>query len=243
MAAALPDAMLATASADPATIVAARGSLRLALVAALQHLPARQRAVLILRDVLALPAAEVAEMLGTTVPAVKSALQRARAQVEHLAPAEDAVSEPVDQRALLDRFVDAFENADVDALLRLLTADAVVEMPPRPAWFTGRDDIRRFFASWVFRHGSYRTVPTGANGQPAFGLYRRGDGGLHHAIGVMVLTVTAKGITRITAFRDPILLDSFGLPATRAAAPAAGRRDRSGADRAPGSLQAGRIGP
>src|SRR5215469_15476055 len=134
-----PDAMMTPESADPAAIVAAREGLRLALIASLQYLPPRQRAVLVLRDVLAFPAAEVAVMLGTTTVSVKSALQRARARLEELAPAADRVTEPAapQARALLDQYIAAFENADAAALERLLVRDAVLEATPMRTWFAG----------------------------------------------------------------------------------------------------------
>ena len=220
-----PDALLATASGDPAAIVASRAGTRLALIASLQHLPARQRAVLILRDVLAWRAAEVAELLGTTTAAVKSALQRARARLEEAAPAEDQLVEPAgaDQRALLDRYMKAFQDADIAALLRLLREDAQWEMPPLPAWFAGREAIGRFLASQVFgAPRAWRMVPTSANGQPAFATYLCGPDGGYHAHAIQVLTVTATGIARVVAFLDPSLFGAFGLPATHdAAAPAA----------------------
>ncbi|GAA2639359.1 sigma-70 family RNA polymerase sigma factor [Actinomadura fulvescens] len=200
---------------DPATIVAARGSLRLALIAALQHLPARQRAVLILRDVLALRAAEVADLLDISVPAVKSILQRARAQLGQVAPSENDLTEAPSphQRQLLDRFVAAFENADIATLTNLLTEDAVLEMPPTPTWFAGRDNIGAFFASRVLvAPDTFRLVPTASNGQPAAAMYRRGPDGVHHAHGVMVLSASDSGITHIVAFRDPALLEVFKLP-------------------------------
>ncbi|HEY3688324.1 MAG TPA: sigma-70 family RNA polymerase sigma factor [Streptosporangiaceae bacterium] len=211
----LPDRMLRSGPDDPAAIVAARGRLRLALIAALQYLPARQRAVLILRDVLALRAAEVAELLGVSVPAVKSILQRARAQLGQAAPAEDDMTEASGayERDLLDRYVTAFENADVAALMGLLTADAVLEMPPTPTWFAGRDAVAGFFAARVLTApGAVRMVPTAANGQPAAAMYQRGPDGAHRVHAVMVLTATAAGIAHITAFRDPVLFDLFGLP-------------------------------
>jgi RNA polymerase sigma-70 factor (ECF subfamily) len=221
----IPDALLEAAAGDPATIVASRAGLRLALIAVLQHLPARQRVVLILRDVLAWRAAEVAELLGTTTVAVKSALQRARARLEQTAPTEDRVVEPVgaDQRALLDRYMAAFEAADIAALLRLLREDAQWEMPPLPAWFAVRQAIGRFLASQVFgAPRAWRMVPTRANGQPAFATYLRGPDGGYHAHAIQVVTVTAAGIARVVAFLDPSLFALFGLPATHdAAAPAA----------------------
>src|SRR5579864_3357842 len=131
-----PDAMLTPESADPAVIVAAREGLRLALIASLQYLPPRQRAILVLRDVLAFPAAEVAVMLGTTTVSVKSGLHRARARLRELAPAADQVSEPTAPRAraLLDQYIAAFENADAAALERLLTEDASIEATPLRTW-------------------------------------------------------------------------------------------------------------
>jgi RNA polymerase sigma-70 factor (ECF subfamily) len=227
----MPDALLATAPADPATIVAARAGLRLALVAALQHLPARQRAVLILRDVLAWRAAEVAELLGTTTVAVNSALQRARTQLEQVAAVEDEVVEPAeaDRRALLDRYVAAFEEADITALLELLRDDAVMEMPPFATWFIGRDNIARFLAPRVFvRPGDTRMILTAANGQPAVASYHRGHDGVHHAHAVHVLTVTASGIARIVAFLDPSLVVRFGLAPTCGDAPGVASSTTSG---------------
>jgi len=225
----IPDALLAMPG-DPAMIVVARDSIRLAFIAALQHLPARQRAVLILRDVLAMRAAEVAGLLGTTTTAVNSALQRARVQLEQVAPAEDEVAEPGDasQRELVDRYVAAFENADVTALTGLLRADVVLEMPPLPTWFTGAEAFGRFYAFRVFAvPDAWRVIPAGANGQPAFALYKRADDGVHRAHSVVVLTIAGAGIARVVAFADPRLFPSFGLPQTHpATARAAARRLR-----------------
>jgi RNA polymerase sigma-70 factor, ECF subfamily len=210
-----PDRLVRAGSDDPATIVAARGSLRLALVAALQYLPPRQRAVLILRDVLALRAAEVAELLGVSVPAVKSILQRARARLGQVAPSEDDTTEAAgaQQRELLDRYVAAFENADLTALMGLLTEDAVLEMPPTPTWFAGRESIGRFFGSRVLTvPGAIRLVPTAANGQPAVAMYKRGPDDVHHIHSVMVLAASGAGITHIATFRDPALFELFDLP-------------------------------
>ncbi|MEV4179286.1 sigma-70 family RNA polymerase sigma factor [Nonomuraea sp. NPDC049709] len=217
-----PDRLLTAGSDDPATIVAARASLRLALIAALQHLPPRQRAVLILRDVLALRAAEVAEMLGISVPAVKSVLQRARAQLGQAAPAEDDTPEisGTRRRELLDRYVAAFQNADISALMELLTEDAVLEMPPTPTWFAGRESVVRFFATRVLTGpGACRMVPTAANGQPAVAMYQRGPDGVHHVHAVMVLSASDTGIRQIIAFRDPSLFELFELPRTLGPAP------------------------
>jgi RNA polymerase sigma-70 factor (ECF subfamily) len=206
-----PDTLLGI---DPATVVSARGSLRLALVAALQHLPARQRAVLLLRDVLGWPAAEVADLLDTSVPAVKSALQRARAQLRSAAPDEDQLTEPADpdRRALLDRYATAFQNADLAGLVRLLRADAVLEMPPVATWFTGRDTVARFLTTTASAPNGVRLVPTGANGQPALADYRRDADGVFRAHGIHVFTVRGGLVARMTAFLDPGLFPRFGLP-------------------------------
>ena len=144
-----PDAMVTPESADPAAIVAAREGLRLALIASLQYLPPRQQAALVLRDVLAFPAADVAVMLGTTTAAVKGALQRARARLEEVAPVADQIAEPTAPRAraLLDQYIAAFENADAAALERLLTEDAVIEATPLRTWFAGRKTCIPFLRS------------------------------------------------------------------------------------------------
>jgi len=193
----IPDAMIA----DPAAIVASRGSVRLALVAALQHLSARQRAVLLLRDVLAWPAAEVASLLGTSVAAVNSLLQRARTQLADVS--EDTVTETPEQRSLLDRFAAAFENSDADLLSRLLAEEVTLEMPPYSTWFAGRHAVSTFLGR-VVRAGSWRLLPTSANGQPAFATYLDG-----HEHGITVLSLTSDRIDRVVAFHDPGLFRWF----------------------------------
>ena len=203
----VPDALIgdgavagAARPGDPAAIVAARDSIRLAFIAALQYLPARQRAVLILRDVLAWRAAEVAELLGTSTAAVNSLLQRARAQLDRVAPAENEITEPGDasQRALLDQYVAAFSGADVPALMRLLRADAELEMPPYLTWFSGREAIARFLAARTGGVGGiWRTARTRANGQPAIAVYLPGSDGVPRAHAIQVVTVTGPGIARI----------------------------------------------
>ena len=208
----MPDVLV---SADPASIVTSRTSMRLALIAALQYLPARQRAVLILRDVLQWRAAEVAELLGMTTTAVNGMLQRARARLAEAAPAQDEIQEPADpdDRALADRYAAAFENADVAALTELLRADAVLEMPPLPTWFSGRATVLGFLQAQVLREpGLFRLLPTSANGQPAFAAYLRDAGGVHRAHGILVLTIAASRVTRATMFMDPDLLATFGMP-------------------------------
>ncbi len=205
-----PDAL---AGGDPAVITAGRENIRLAFVAALQHLPPRQRAVLLLRDVLAWRAAEVAELLGTSTTAVNSALQRARARLHQVAPEDLAEPPEAVRRDLLDRYVTAFVEADIEALTRLLAEDAVLQMPPFLTWFAGRDAIGRFFASvFVAVPGSVRVIVTVANGQPAMGTYRRGDNGEFHAHSIHVLTIAGSAITRIDTFPDASLFPAFALP-------------------------------
>jgi RNA polymerase sigma-70 factor (ECF subfamily) len=210
-----PDALLPGGPADPAAIAVSRESVRLALIAALQYLPARQRAVLLLRDVLGWRAAEVADLLDTSTAAVNSALQRARGQLRQAAPAKDEMREPddADRRALLDRYAAAFENADVAALMELLREDAVLEMPPQPIWFAGRDLVGRFMAAWVLtERGAFKMIPTAANGQSAFVAYLRESDGVYRAHAIQVLTVSAGRIDRIVSFNDAALFPAFGMP-------------------------------
>ncbi|WP_040811787.1 sigma-70 family RNA polymerase sigma factor [Nocardia concava] len=205
-----PDALLG--EGDPAAVVAARESVRLAFVAALQHLPPMQRAVLILRDVLALRANEVAGLLETSTAAVNSALQRAHAGLAGLeaAPAELADAE---QRALLDRYVEAFESMDVDALKRILREDALLQMPPFLAWFLGRDAVAAFMTRVFTRGEAFRLLPTRANGRPAVAAYVRRGGDVFEAANLHILTLDGDGIARMDLFHDPDLFRFFGLPA------------------------------
>ncbi|GAA3231249.1 sigma-70 family RNA polymerase sigma factor [Actinocorallia longicatena] len=207
-----PDAMLG----DPADVLASRGSLRLAFVAALQHLPARQRAVLILREVLGWPAADVTTTLDMTTAAVNSALQRARARLGEAGLDEDQIDEPADpgRRTQIDRYVAAFENADLTALAKLLTDDCVLEMPPFLNWYSGRDQYVRFIARvFTLRGTAWRLVPARANGQPALAAYTRAADGAYDLHSLQVLTVTERGLARNTTFQDPEVFLSFGLPA------------------------------
>jgi RNA polymerase sigma-70 factor (ECF subfamily) len=209
-----PSALLAGEHDDPAAVAASRAGVRLAFVAALQYLSARQRAVLILRDVLEWPAADVADLLGTTTTAVNSALRRARAQLAHALPAQDELAEPAerDRRALLDRFAAAIENADASAMAELLRADVALEMPPQLTWFTGRQAVADFIARFLLTEpGRLRAVPVTANGQDAFAVYERKPDGAYHAHAVLVLTLTRTGIARIVSFQDRGLFGSFGL--------------------------------
>jgi RNA polymerase sigma-70 factor (ECF subfamily) len=210
----VPDAMVAPDSADPAAIVAAREGLRLALIASLQYLPPRQRAVLVLRDVLAFPATEVAVMLGTTTVSVKSALQRARARLGELALAASQITEPTAPRAraLLDQYIAAFESADAAALERLLTEDTVLEATPMRTWFAGRKTCVLFLRDHLMGSpGDWRMLATNANGQPAAAAYTRDQHGNYQAYGICVLTVTSAGIRRISSFGDPGLVTVFGF--------------------------------
>ncbi|GIM94155.1 sigma-70 family RNA polymerase sigma factor [Paractinoplanes toevensis] len=210
----VPDALVLPDSADPAAIVAAREAVRLALVASLQHLPPRQRAVLVLRDVLAFPAGDVAVLLGTTTASVKSALQRARARLAELSLTAGQVVEPATPRAreLLDQYIAAFENADAAALERLLLTDATLEATPLRTWFAGRGVCVPFLRRHLLGSpGTWRMLPTSANGQPAAAAYLRDQQGNYQAYGICVLTVTDKGIGRITSFGDPRLVTAFGF--------------------------------
>jgi RNA polymerase sigma-70 factor (ECF subfamily) len=203
---------------DPAAVTASRAGIRLAFVAALQYLNARQRAILILRDVLDWPAAEVAELLGTTTTAVNSGLRRARAQLAQALPAEDEITEPsgdMAARALIDRFAAAFENADLAELAEILRADVALEMPPTPAWFAGREAVLRFYAARPLAAGpgAFRMVPVDANGEQAFAVYRRQAAGTFAFHAITILTVTATGISRIVTFLDSRLAGPFRLPA------------------------------
>jgi RNA polymerase sigma-70 factor (ECF subfamily) len=207
---ALPDAWVE----DPAAVVASRENLRLALVASLQHLPAQQRAVLLLRDVLAFPAAEVAAMLDISVAAVKSALQRARARMRDASPSADEIIEPTEPRALelLEQYMAAFESADTALLEEALRRDAALEMVGSRTWFAGRATCLPFLAGVVGIPGDWRMVAIAANGQPAAAAYRRNEDGVLRAFGIAVLEVTVAGIARIVVFDEPALVTLFGQP-------------------------------
>ncbi|HJZ72653.1 MAG TPA: sigma-70 family RNA polymerase sigma factor [Vicinamibacterales bacterium] len=191
-------------------------AISLAFVTALQVLPARQRAVLVLREVLGYHANEVADMLDSTVESVNSALKRARAGLRRrLAPTDGRESPPAPdsraERAVVAKFVRAWESGDVDALVAVLTADVSVSMPPIPLEYHGRDVVARFFAS-LMRRRSHDLVPTRANGQPAFGAYLRGaTGGIRHGTGLIVLTLAGDRICAMTRFESSVLR-WFGLP-------------------------------
>ncbi|MGH2672554.1 MAG: sigma-70 family RNA polymerase sigma factor [Actinomycetota bacterium] len=210
----VPDDRVVPENGDPAEVAESRETIRLAFVTALQHLPPRQRAVLILHEVLRWKASEVAELLETTVASVNSALQRARAT---LAAADvEALSEPDDeeQRALLARYVDAFERYDMDSLTSLLQQDATWNMPPYELWLQKHDDIRRWcLGPGIGCRGSH-LIPTTANGSPAFGQYKPDPDGGYEPWSLQVLEISGGRIAGITFFLDTAsLFPLFGLPA------------------------------
>jgi RNA polymerase sigma-70 factor (TIGR02960 family) len=214
-----PDALLAGGLGtplDPEARYEQTEAMSLAFVTALQILPARQRAVLILRDVLGYHAQEVANLLETTSESVTSALKRARASLQRRLPAAGeqprppAPNSPAEE-ALGARFVQAYESGRVEALVALLTDDASLSMPPVPLEYVGRDAVARFWAS-VLPHRRYRLVPTRANGQPAFGTYLRDPtSGILHGAGLLVLTLAGDRISAMTRFENSVLA-WFGLP-------------------------------
>lgn len=206
-----PDSLLAATTSDPATVVTARETMRLAFVAALQLLPPQQRAVLILREVLGWSAAEVAALLDVSVAAVNSALQRARS---HLPADTDSLVQPAEQRQreLLDRYVAAFQTADVDELVAVLTEDALYEMPPFLTWFQGSTAIGGFLGPRMRAFGKTPVVRTSANGQPAVALYPATADGQHRLHALHVLTLASHGVGRIVAFMDIDALRRFDLP-------------------------------
>jgi RNA polymerase sigma-70 factor, ECF subfamily len=210
----IPDAQIVNPTADPAEQVVARESVRLAFVAALQHLPARQRAVLILREVLKWRAADVAELLDTTVVSVNSALQRARTTLAERDITGDSVAAPItpEQQALLARYIDAFTRFDLDSLVALLREDATMSMPPYPMWLRGAQEMR----TWLRGPGSEcrgsRLAAIAANGSPAFAQWRRDPQGGFHAWSIHVLQLSGDRIAGIDFFVDPDLFPLFGLP-------------------------------
>nr|WP_305071290.1 sigma-70 family RNA polymerase sigma factor [Mycobacterium sp. IDR2000157661] len=205
--------------ADPAVIVGSRESVRLAFVAALQHLSARQRAVLVLREVLQWKAAEVAEAIGTSTAAVNSLLQRARAQLDAVGPSEDDDLKPPESpeaQDRLSRYIEAFESYDIDKLVELFTADAVWEMPPFDGWYQGPENIVLLSKTHcpAGGPGDMRFIRTTANGQPAGALYMLNrETGVHEPFQMHVLAVGADGITHVVAFHMTSF-EKYGLPAS-----------------------------
>ena len=214
-----PDARLDAAQASllgPEARYEQTEAVSLAFVTALQILPPRQLAVLILRDVLGFTASEVADMLDTSVDSVKSALKRARAGLAQRRPSighrepPPAPDSPTEE-AIVASFVRAWESADLDALVTLLTDDVFMSMPPMPFEYQGRDVVARFSAGLFGAGRRFDLVPTRANGQPAFGAYLRGADGVSHGVGLYVLTLTGGYICAMTRFENSVL-PSFGLP-------------------------------
>jgi RNA polymerase sigma-70 factor (ECF subfamily) len=204
-------------SEDPASIVVGRESIRLAFVAALQHLSSRQRAALLMREVLQWKASEVAEALATTTTAVNSLLQRARAQLDEIAPTEDGVVEPstTQTQELLKKYVDSFERYDIDQLVTLFTQEAVWEMPPFVGWYQGAENIGALIRGNcpAKAAGDMRMVATSANGQPAYGLYMRDEEtGRHLPFQLHVVEVTGDRVGHVACFFDLRLFERFGLP-------------------------------
>ncbi|WP_317159543.1 sigma-70 family RNA polymerase sigma factor [[Mycobacterium] appelbergii] len=206
-------------STDPVNIVGSRESVRLAFVAALQHLSPRQRAVLVMREVLQWKAAEVGEAIGTSTAAVNSLLQRARAQLDAVGPSEDdniAAPESPEAQDLLGRYISAFEAYDIDRLVELFTAEAIWEMPPFDTWYQGPQaigDLSRYKCP-AEGPGDMRFIPTTANGQPAAAMYLLNrETGRHEAFQLHVLDISPDGISHVVAFMEPSLFDKFGLAA------------------------------
>jgi RNA polymerase sigma-70 factor (ECF subfamily) len=213
----IPDDRVLSGGADPADLALSRETIRLAFVAALQHLPPRQRAVLILREVLRWKATEVAELLETSVASVNSALQRARATLAASDLTEDDSLQPMDdeQRALLASYVDAFQRYDMDSLTALLHKDATWSMPPFALWLQGHPEIRNFCMGTGIGCNGSRLIPTVANGSPAFGQYKpSGSGAGYEPWALQVLEIVDGQIVGISFFLDTAtLFPLFGLPA------------------------------
>jgi RNA polymerase sigma-70 factor (TIGR02960 family) len=215
----LPDELgdFASEAADPALRYQRRESVELAFIAALQHLPQKQRAVLILRDALDFSAAESAEMLGTSVSSVNSALQRARSNVEERLPKATQQQELAavgddGVRHLVESLVGAWERADLESLLALLSEDVRFSMPPLPAWFEGLEGVGAFFGERVFEM-SWQLRPVRANGQLGFACYSRAKDGDRFRLGAInLLSLRAGKVNQISAFLDPALYRYFGLP-------------------------------
>ena len=214
-----PDAWLDDSPGGPESRYEQREAIELAFIAALQLLPARQRAVLILRDVLGFSGAEVAEMLETTAASAYSLLQRAHATIDGRLPerSQQATLRLLGDRqlaALVDRYTTAWADGDVDAIAAMLTDGAALAMPPTPTWFRGRETVAAFLQAHPFDGPpKWRLLPTAANGQPAMGVYRRGSTGLFIPYGLTVLTLEHDRIDEITTFRNPSAPETFGLPA------------------------------
>src|SRR4051794_1365039 len=212
----MPDAAMLPEAGDPAELAAQRETLRLAFVAALQHLPPRQRAVLILREVLRWQASEVAELLGMTTVSVNSALQRARATIDELdIDGSGGVTLTGEEQDLLTRYVDYFERYDIENLVALIAEDAEFTMPPLPLWIRGTDDIARFYVGAGAACEDSRMIATFANGCAAFGAYKHAENGVREPWALQVIETRDGKITGLHHFIDtlaPQLFEQFGLP-------------------------------
>lgn len=211
----IPDAWIAPPEHDPAAVVIARESIRLALIASLQHLSSRQRAILVLREVLGFSAPETADILGTTAAAVKSGLQRARARLDEMDPGPAELLKSTDERAraLLAGYIAAFERSDAGLLQQVLRTDATLEATPFRDWQSGRAMCIQMLDTYVLGSpGDWRMMATTANGQPAAVVYHLDTNGTHTADGVVVLTPTSAGISCVTKFHDPALVSTFAFP-------------------------------
>ena len=211
-----PDALIDTFEPGPEARYDARESIALSFVAGLQHLPTQQRTALVLRDVLGFSATEVAEMLDSTPAAVNSALQRARAGFQPMrAPDRVTLPRSPHEAEVVDRFVDAIQQGDLQRVISLLTDDAQLTMPPEPFEFHGPRSIAQFLERAVFWGHDLKVVPTRANNDPAFGYYRPDpNANVHRASGFMVLKVTGERVSSMTRFGDKSLFACFGLPRT-----------------------------
>jgi RNA polymerase sigma-70 factor (ECF subfamily) len=217
-----PDAWIPETPAGPEAQVSLRQSVTLAFLTALQHLAPRQRAVLVLRDVVGWSASEVAEALGDSVASVNSALQRARETLEQPRGGESSmrVARTPEEESLLQRLVRAWEGGDVDGITALLRQEVVFHMPPFPDWYEGPDRIGRALRHKLLggeARGRFRFVPSAANGQPTVAAYLRNPKtGVHEAFGLLVVTIEGDQITEVAMFNDVSIFDRFGLPATLA---------------------------
>lgn len=213
-----PDRLLFPAPDTPETEYATRESVKMAFIAALHLLPPRQRAILILRDVLEWEAQEVAEFLDCTISAVKSALHRARTTLATQKREDEIAEPPLPQSQLLADYLAAWERADIPRFVHLLKADAIFSMPPLPVWYRGSHTIGGLVAKTIFAgqaEGRWRLVPTAANGQTSFGLYRQDAPGTpYRAYGIQIVTIVANQISEITTFIKADLFSHFQLPTT-----------------------------
>jgi RNA polymerase sigma-70 factor, ECF subfamily len=227
----LPDSMLVDRAGDPETRYVRRESVTLAFLVLLQSLPPRQRAILLLREVLDFRAQEVADLLDLSTAAVESALQRARstlAERSHARGGEAVTATALDAatRALLDRYISAWEAVNIPAIVALLSEEATLAMPPYPWWFQGRAAIAAFFASLLADSapGTWRLLAVEANAQPAYVSYRRAAGGRYQAQSVTLLTILDRQIAELTCFLDPALCQRFGFPMELTVEQAAGEK-------------------